>query len=93
MKLSTTKTTTTRTTVAYKATLTDGDGKTIATLTGTADSMRPFGNTNMTVTNRTLFEAHKDVVKAQYEAFQAAVAATDTAPVEAVETSEEEIAE
>lgn len=93
MKLTTTKTTTTRTTVTYKATLTDDDGKTIVSMTGTADSMRPLGNTNLTVANRTLFETHKDAVKAQYEAFQAAVAGAYIAPTESVEPTEATIEE
>ncbi|MCD7803080.1 MAG: hypothetical protein LUH09_09340 [Clostridiales bacterium] len=93
MKITTTKTTTTRTTITHKATLTDDSGKQIAVMSGTADSTRPFGSTSFTVLNQSLFEANREAIRAQYEAFQAEIASLDANPVTETETTESDIKE
>lgn len=77
MKITTTKTTTTNTTVKMQTTLTDDSGKVFATITGTVDRFHPLGTATLAVANSALYNANKDAAAEAYAAFQSAIAGID----------------
>lgn len=70
MNLTVHKTTTTTNTVNWETQLTDETGLVYATISGKADSSRPFGSLSLTVHNQTAFKANEAAAKAAYDEFE-----------------------
>lgn len=69
MKVTVNKTDTTTNTVSWDAGLIDENGIHFATMSGKADSTRPFGSIALTVHNQPIFKANEETAKAAYAQF------------------------
>lgn len=69
MKVSVNKTDTTTNTVSWDAGLIDENGIHFATMSGKADSTRPFGSISLTVHNQSVFKTNEETARAAYTQF------------------------
>lgn len=70
MNVTVKKTETTTNTVSWDAGLVDENNIHFATMSGKADSSRPFGTVSLVVHNQSVFQANIDTAKAAYIQFQ-----------------------
>lgn len=69
MKVTVNKTDTTTNTVSWDAGLIDENGMHFATMSGKADTTRPFGSISLTVHNQPIFKANEETARAAYTQF------------------------
>ena len=84
-----TKKTTTSTTITWSGKLSDDDGTRFASLSGSLDSTKPLGTSQLLVTNRTLYSENEEAAKEAFAAFQTLVnSAADETSAAAVVTED-----